>query len=203
MHRYKLVLVGPGGAGKSTFLHRHMTGEFRKHYVATLGVEVHPLTFNTNYGLLTFDVWDCAGVEKFGGLRDGYYIKGDCVMGMFDLTSRMSFHDVPNWVRSVHRVTGAIPTVICGNKTDLKSPIKAPQLPGTDNYFSISAKSNYNFEKPFLYLARKLTGHKDLQFIAHAPAMPVEIGAPAPDALADTLDGLSVACCTDKECECY
>lgn len=25
-------------------------------------------------------------------------------------------------------------------------------------YFEISAKSNYNFEKPFLWLARKLTG---------------------------------------------
>jgi hypothetical protein len=25
-------------------------------------------------------------------------------------------------------------------------------------YYDVSAKSNYNFEKPFLYLARKLTG---------------------------------------------
>ena len=25
-------------------------------------------------------------------------------------------------------------------------------------YYDISAKSNYNFEKPFLWLARKLTG---------------------------------------------
>ena len=25
-------------------------------------------------------------------------------------------------------------------------------------YYEISAKSNYNYEKPFLYLARKLTG---------------------------------------------
>ena len=45
--------------------------------VATLGVEVHPLTFNTNRGLIQFDVWDTAGQEKFGGLRDGYYIQGE------------------------------------------------------------------------------------------------------------------------------
>lgn len=25
-------------------------------------------------------------------------------------------------------------------------------------YYEVSAKSNYNFEKPFLYLARKLAG---------------------------------------------
>ena len=25
-----------------------------------------------------FNVWDTAGQEKFGGLRDGYYIQGQC-----------------------------------------------------------------------------------------------------------------------------
>lgn len=36
-------------------------------------------------------------------------------------------------------------------------------------YFEISAKSNYNFEKPFLWLARKLVGyasHPDPRFIS-------------------------------------
>lgn len=40
--------------------------------VATLGVEVHPLKFYTNRGPIQFNVWDTAGQEKFGGLRDGY-----------------------------------------------------------------------------------------------------------------------------------
>ncbi len=39
---------------------------------ATLGVEVHPLRFYTNLGEIVFNVWDTAGQEKFGGLRDGY-----------------------------------------------------------------------------------------------------------------------------------
>ena len=63
-------------SGKTTFVKRHLTGEFEKKYVATLGVEVHPLVFHTNRGALRFNVWDTAGQEKFGGLRDGYYIQG-------------------------------------------------------------------------------------------------------------------------------
>ncbi|CUF13200.1 ras-related GTP-binding nuclear protein Rtb2, putative, partial [Bodo saltans] len=41
---FKLILVGDGGVGKSTFLKRHLTGEFEKNYIATFGVDVHPLT---------------------------------------------------------------------------------------------------------------------------------------------------------------
>jgi len=37
-------------------------------------------------------------------------------------------------------------------------------------YFEISAKSNYNFEKPFLWLARKLVGNPALDFV-DAPAL--------------------------------
>jgi GTP-binding nuclear protein Ran len=67
-----MILVGDGGVGKTTFVRRHLTGEFEKRYVATLGVEVHPLKFFTNLGPIQFNVWDTAGQEKFGGLRDGY-----------------------------------------------------------------------------------------------------------------------------------
>lgn len=42
-------------------------------------------------------------------------------------------------------------------------------------YYDISAKSNYNFEKPFLWLARKLIGDANLEFVAMPALVPPEI----------------------------
>eukprot|EP00532_Pseudo-nitzschia_australis_P013173 CAMPEP_0168213854 /NCGR_PEP_ID=MMETSP0140_2-20121125/5028_1 /TAXON_ID=44445 /ORGANISM="Pseudo-nitzschia australis, Strain 10249 10 AB" /LENGTH=216 /DNA_ID=CAMNT_0008140755 /DNA_START=702 /DNA_END=1352 /DNA_ORIENTATION=+ len=172
---FKLILVGDGGVGKTTFVKRHLTGEFEKKYVATLGVEVHPLKFHTNRGPIKFNVWDTAGQEKFGGLRDGYYIQGQCAIIMFDVTSRITYKNVPNWHRDLTRVCENIPIVLCGNKVEIKDrKVKAKQITfhrkKNLQYYDISAKSNYNFEKPFLWLARKLAGDNALHFV-EAPAL--------------------------------
>ena len=42
-------------------------------------------------------------------------------------------------------------------------------------YYDISAKSNYNFEKPFLWLARKLVGDPNLEFVAAPALAPPEV----------------------------
>lgn len=172
---FKLILVGDGGVGKTTFVKRHITGEFEKRYVATLGVEVYPLKFYTNLGPIQFNVWDTAGQEKFGGLRDGYYIQGQCAIIMFDVTSRITYRSVPNWHRDLTRVCENIPIVLCGNKVEVKDrKVKAKQITfhrkKNLQYFEISAKANYNFEKPFLWIARKLAGNNELAFV-EAPAI--------------------------------
>jgi GTP-binding nuclear protein Ran len=42
-------------------------------------------------------------------------------------------------------------------------------------YYDISAKSNYNFEKPFLWLARKITGDANLEFVCMPALKPAEV----------------------------
>ncbi|CAF3190320.1 unnamed protein product [Rotaria sp. Silwood2] len=42
-------------------------------------------------------------------------------------------------------------------------------------YYDISALSNYNLEKPFLWLAQKLAGNDDLQLVSQIPLIPPEI----------------------------
>lgn len=121
---------------------------------------MHPLVFHTNRGAIKYNVWDTAGQEKFGGLRDGYYIQGtlllvhhyqsvlvfacvrsneqgftlssspaQCAIIMFDVTSRVTYKNVPNWHRDLVRVCENIPIVLCGNKVDIKDrKVKAKSI---------------------------------------------------------------------------
>ncbi|KAL0217040.1 hypothetical protein RCL1_007523 [Eukaryota sp. TZLM3-RCL] len=177
---FKLVLVGDGGVGKTTFVTRHLTGEFEKKYIATLGVQVRSLYFDTSRGRICFNVWDTAGQEKFGGLRDGYYVGGQCAIIMFDVTARTTYRSVENWYRDLVRVAGdKIPIVLCGNKCDVKDrKVKAKQITfhrlRNLQYYDISAKSNYNFEKPFLYIMKQLTGDAQLHLTAEVAIKPQE-----------------------------
>lgn len=39
---------------------------------------------------------------------------------MFDVTSRITYKNVPNWHKDLVRVCENIPIVLCGNKVDVK-----------------------------------------------------------------------------------
>jgi len=100
------------------------------------------------------------------------------------LTSRVTYKNVPNWHRDLIRVCEGIPIVLCGNKIDVKDRKVKPRhitfhRKKNLQYYEISAKSNYNFEKPFLYLARKLANRPELHF-TQAPALaPAEVAVDA------------------------
>ncbi|KAF3447163.1 hypothetical protein FNV43_RR12343 [Rhamnella rubrinervis] len=166
---FKLVIVGDGGTGKTTFVKRHLTGEFEKSMnvsvmrmvspgYATIGVEVHPLDF-----LLT--------VEKFVSTA-GTQLGKKSLVAFEMVTSEYSIEML--------LVCENIPIVLCGNKVDVKNrQVKAKQVTfhrkKNLQYYEISAKSNYNFEKPFLYLARKLAGDTNLHFVESPALAPPEV----------------------------
>ena len=178
---FKLILVGDGGVGKTTFVRRHLTGEFEKKYIATLGVEVRPLAFNTNRGAICFNVYDPPSQGfRMSVMRDGFYTDAHCAIIMFDVTARITYKNVSMWYHDVVRKCKNIPIVLCGNKVDVKDRKVKPAAitfhrKKNLQYYDISAKSNYNFKKPFLWLARALTGDSNLEFAAMPALRPPDV----------------------------
>lgn len=91
-------------------------------------------------------------------------IGADCAIIMFDVCSRITYKNVAKWYKDITRVCDAIPIVLVGNKVDVKDrKVKARQIVFSRKhgiqYYDVSAKSNYQFEKPFLWLLKKLIGY--------------------------------------------
>ena len=186
-------------AMQTTFVKRHLTGEFEKKYIATLGVEVHPLGFSTVRW--KGDEGQGGGADEMpepgsdsirrmghGGPGEVWWAAGRVLhqRTVWDHHVRrdVSHHvqeraQLASWVTwtiieasltatgDLVRVCENIPIVLTGNKVDVKErKVKAKTItfPRKKNlqYYDISAKSNYNFEKPFLWLARKLVGNQAL-----------------------------------------
>ncbi len=107
-------------------------------------------------------------------------MQGQCAIIMFDVTSKVTYKNVPNWHRDLVRVCSNIPIVLTGNKVDIRDrKVKAKTVTfhrkKNLQYYDISAKSNYNFERPFLWLAQKLVGDSALRFVAATALLPPEV----------------------------
>lgn len=167
---FKIILVGAGGCGKTNFVKRLQKQNFDPKYIPTLGVEVEPVRFETNYGTYCLNVWDCAGDPKFGGLRDGYYVQADACIIMFDLTSPESLNEMKRVAVDVRRCVGNVPVVLCGNKSDCQVNVDDSLLAQLRNnpeiiYFDVSTKNNFHVNEPCIELLRILTKKPNLELL--------------------------------------
>ena len=110
-------------------------------------------------------------------------IGAQCAIIMFDLTSRVTYKNVPKWYKDLTRICENIPIVLVGNKADVKErKLKANQITFHRRrglqYYDVSAKSNYQYEKPFLWLMRQLSGDDSLELVQELALVPTDIIMP-------------------------
>jgi len=70
---------------------------------ATLGVEVHPLTFHTNRGPIQFNVWDTAGQEKYRTITSSFYQHCQGAILLFDVCNETTFEVLNEWLIEARR----------------------------------------------------------------------------------------------------
>ena len=93
----KIVLLGDGCIGKSTFFNKLINlndknYRFPKKYEATDSFDFDRININTFNGDITIDLWDTAGQENSGGkLRDAYLKGADGVLLLYDVSEKKNY----------------------------------------------------------------------------------------------------------------
>jgi len=179
----KITLIGDGATGKSSYFDRLSNGlsssyKFSKKYDATIGCNVCQLEFTVNGESIIVHLFDTAGQEKFGTLRDSYILGSDAIIGMYDISNIDTKNNISEWIANIKRICDEnkiknIPISICGNKCDLEKKIKEPRstyefrqscLDGMYNNYGkikselISVKANINLISPFIFLIKQIFG---------------------------------------------
>ena len=146
--RYKVIVLGEYGTGKSAFVDQLLYARIKNCYSVTVGIE---------YGIKTmddgtiFDIWDTAGQERYRNIVRGYYRNVDVVIYMYDRTEPCTFERVTEWIEDFNsrRSTGPpLYTVLLGNKSDLRcmvTDIQGKDLAksqGIDCFMNISSKNH-------------------------------------------------------------
>uniref|UniRef100_A0A2P2I814 GTP-binding nuclear protein GSP1/Ran-like n=1 Tax=Hirondellea gigas TaxID=1518452 RepID=A0A2P2I814_9CRUS len=174
----KIVLVGDGSTGKSSYVARICREGFHNDYIATLGYEKTEVMVNTTDGEFTITVWDTAGQEKAGSLRDEYYEGAHGAVLFFDVTSKTTYKNIPVWHRDLMRVCGdSLPVVLFANKVDVKerkvkskSIIYHQKYPKSMALVEGSVKDRIHLKEPMEYVLRSITNNSELSICASLEA---------------------------------
>jgi small GTP-binding protein len=117
--RFKIILAGEGAVGKTTLINRFVTGKFKTDYKATIGVEITTKRLMVENHPVSLQIWDIAGQTLFRTFRSKFYNNASGALLVFDLTVPKSLDSLHKWIEDIEQVTGKIPYVLIGNKSDL------------------------------------------------------------------------------------
>lgn len=164
MDEYKIVIMGPGGVGKSALTIQLVQSQFQEDYDPTIEDSYRKNIVLDDESCL-LDLLDTAGQEEYTAMRDSYIRSGEGFLCVYSVVSRDSFEQIPEFIEQILRVKDEdrVPMVLVGNKCDLEGDRVVSREEGQQlaNSFSIlfhesSALARINVEEAFHDLARSI-----------------------------------------------
>ena len=169
----KVAMLGDSMVGKTAICNTFMNIEFNDSNLSTIGVEKLESQITLKNGEeIKLILWDTAGQERFRSIALKSIKTAQGVVIVFDLTKKITFDNVVNWLKQIDENLNNVSLVLFGNKCDIEKEkwevtkeevlqfAKIKNLP----YFETSAKTNTNIKEGFENVVNaayeKLEGNK-------------------------------------------
>uniref|UniRef100_A0A914ENJ0 Uncharacterized protein n=1 Tax=Acrobeloides nanus TaxID=290746 RepID=A0A914ENJ0_9BILA len=161
-------------------MNQYVKKRFTKNYKATIGVDFFCKDIKIDDHLVTMQIYDTAGQERYLSLNASFYRGADCCVLVYDITDMNSFKSLNVWRNDCLFWTNLhdpdkFPCVLLGNKLDLAScetrdvsSQEAEQWCSTTNkipYFEVSAKDSTGLDEAFEAIARISLQNNSLEVI--------------------------------------
>ena len=123
--RFKLIIVGDTGVGKTNIIGKYIADSFNENTKSTVGVEFFTKSFKINEDYIKMEIWDTAGQERYKSITSAYYKGSNGALLVYDITRTATFDDIEKWINEVKDVVeGELKFVLVGNKSDLTNERK-------------------------------------------------------------------------------
>lgn len=155
----KIILIGDGGAGKTSLVNQFVHRKFSSIYKTTIGVDITPyqVSVEETGENIRFVLWDMSGQAHFARFRSRFYSGTSGALVVYDLTNAASYRNIQSWIKECHvSCKRNIPIIIIGNKADLDElQIIHKKPPSSETGYPAivtSAKKDWNVNKAFFSL---------------------------------------------------
>ena len=164
----KIVVLGDSDVGKTSLLQRYTQGKNPQNTKPTIGADFQKKEVVVNNTIVTTQIWDTAGQEKYESIGYAFYKGSDCCALCFDLTRKETFEHLTKWRNGFLENAGTqdeqqFPFIVMGNKSDKAGDrqVSADQARswcaenGDIPYFETSALENTNVDDAFITMVKK------------------------------------------------
>ena len=159
----KIGLLGDSSVGKTAICNSLMNVEFAEDMLSTIGSDKLETKFALKEGKnIKLILWDTAGQERFRSVALTALKAAQGVVIVFDVTNKVSFENIGNWLQEIKDNLSNPNLVLFGNKADLPdrqvTEGEARKYAKKMNleYFETSAKTKQGINEGFSYLVNDI-----------------------------------------------
>merc|ERR1712010_108522 len=143
LRRYRIVVLGAGGVGKSALTLQYVQHNFFEHHDPTIEDAYQQRTVIDSEPCL-LDILDTAGQVEFTAMREQYMRCGEGFIICYSITDRHSFNEAEGYRNLILKVRAAdnVPVILVGNKVDLE---QTQRMVEREEGLSLAHKFNCSF----------------------------------------------------------